>query len=500
MQEPLKSKVYFSSLAIIGGAILPLAFAPFGCYLVAEIALVLLLFTWFRASARLAFWYGWLFGVAFFSCGVYWIYISVYRYGHAPAILAILVVALLVAFLALYPALQGYLLNRIYSRHNWQKFLLAFPASLVVFEWIRGWFLSGFPWLFLGYGHIDSWGRGFASIFGVYGVSFLVAHTAGAIFYMFCERNNRRLLVILSLWLILLWSISAGFAKINWTKPSGEPVSVSLIQGNISQERKWDPEELWAILNSYAFLTARNFSSKIIVWPEAAIPIYPEEISLYLKSLAFTARENGTTILSGAPLVERDNHFYNGIIALGADSGKYYKRQLVPFGEYLPLKFILHWLHNFIIIPMSDFSRGAKKQPDLFAGGILIAPFICYEIAYPRLILDYLPRARLLLTVCDDSWFGESIAAYQHLEIARMRSLEAGRYQLLSTSTGVSAVINHRGEIIARAPSFQVAVLSAKIQNFTGSTPWVIFGQHLWLPLLLLCLWGTPRKIMLKHT
>lgn len=490
------SKTSMSVLAIFSGAVLPLAFAPFGYYLVAEVSLVLLLFVWLGASPGKAFWYGWLFGLAFFGCGIYWVYISVHHYGNAPVILAAAILALLVAFLALYPAIQGYLLNKFFPENNWPKFLLAFPASFVILEWFRGWVLSGFPWLFLGYGHVSSPLGGWAPIFGVYGVSFLIALTAGAIFYLLYLRKNKKLLISLISLVILLWVIGVSLTKINWTRQVGEPIQVSLIQGNISQEQKWKPEELWTILNSYSFLTAKNFSSKIIVWPEAAIPAYQDDAWVYLKLLSFMAKRHGTTILSGIPFHDdKTDRDYNGIIALGADNGKYYKRHLVPFGEYLPLKFALSWLHKFFTIPMSGFSRGSKKQPELLAQGIVLAPFICYEIAYPCLVLDYLPKAGMLLTVCDDSWFGKSIASAQHLEIARMRSLEVGRYQLLTANTGITAVIDAKGKILTRAPEFQQAVITEKVKNLSGRTPWVAFGKYLWLPLLLLgLLWAWIKR------
>ena len=496
MQKLLKidHKIYFSLLAIFAGAILPLAFAPFGYYLAAEISLLLLLIIWFKASPGWSFWYGWLFGVAFFSCGIYWVYNSIHHYGNAPAILAATILGLLVAVLALYPALQGYLLNRVYLQNDWRKYLLAFPLSLAILEWIRGWFLSGFPWLFLGYGHIDSPLRGWAKIFGVYGVSFAIAQTAGAIFCMFLYRKNKKVLIALILLIAMLWGIGAGITKINWSKQVGEPIEVSLIQSNIAQERKWKNEELLSIINSYAFLTAKNFNSKIIVWPEAAIPTFPENVWLYLKLLSFAARKNDTTILSGIPFYDKQNdQYYNGIMAFGASTGKYYKRHLVPFGEYMPFKFILNWVHKFLTIPMSDFSSGSKNQPDLYAGKILLAPFICYEVAYPDLVLDYLPKAGLLVTVSDDSWFGESIAAPQHLEVVRMRSLEVGRYHLFSTNTGISAIVDAEGKIIAKSPMFQQVVLNAKVVALSGSTPWVRYGQYVWLPLFLLGLWLARR-------
>ena len=495
-------KIYTSVLAIFSGAILPIAFAPFGFYLVAEISLILLLFIWAKATPRLAFWYGWLFGVGFFGCGVYWIYISICYYGHAPIVLSFVIVAILVAFMALYLALQGYILQRFFPRNTWHKFVLAFPASFTILEWIRGWLFSGFPWLFLGYGHVTSPLRGYATVFGVYGVTFAISATAGAIFYILYDRKNRRLCIALSMFVLSLWIIGAILTKINWVKQAGKAtlVPVTLIQGNVSQERKWDPKEVLPILDTYISLTKSSLNrnaenSKIIIWPEAAITTHPEDIAQYLTLLADTARKNHATILSGIPLYDKTNgSFYNGIIVLGAGSGRYYKRQLVPFGEYLPFRFILNWLHNFFVISMSDFTSGMRQQPDLIAEDIIFAPAICYEIAYPYLILDYLPRANMLVTVSDDSWFGESIAAAQHAQIAQIRSLEVGRYQLLCTNTGITAIIDHQGKIVARAETFQQVVLSTKVKSFTGSTPWVFCGRYLWLLLMFCNLWWARSR------
>ncbi|EKE01077.1 MAG: hypothetical protein ACD_21C00225G0005 [uncultured bacterium] len=494
----LKQKTLFSLLALFVGAVLPLAFAPFGFYLVTEGALVLLLLIWSREiSPGLAFWYGWLFGLAFFSCGVYWIYISIHHFGNAPVMLAVLILALLVAFMALFPAFQGYLLNRFYPQNDWRKFLLAFPASWVVLEWLRGWVLSGFPWLFLGYGHIDSLLRGWATVFGVYGVSFVIAQTSGAVVCMFFYRKNIKFIAVLALLIAMLWSGGFYLAKINWTKEADEPIQVSLIQGNIPITQKWGNEkELAKALNSYALLTAENFASKIIVWPEAAIPTYPENVQLYLKLLSMAAKLHNTTILSGIPFYDKEtDRYYNGILSVGANEGRYYKRHLVPFGEYLPLSFMLSWLHNYLLIPMSGFSSGAKNQRDLLIGDTVLAPFVCYEIAYAGLVLEYLPRAGLIVTVCEDGWFGRSIAAAQHLEIARMRSLEVGRYQLLSATTGITAIIDAGGNVVSQAPVFEQAVLTDKIQILSGATPWVKYGQYVWLFLLLMILlMGRWRK------
>jgi len=479
----LKQKTLFSLLALFAGAVLPLAFAPFGYYLTAEVSLVLLLLVWSSGiSPGQAFWYGWLFGLAFFSCGVYWIYISIHHFGNAPVVLALLILGLLIAFLALFPALQGYLLNRMFPQSDWRKLLLAFPASWVILEWVRGWILSGFPWLFLGYGHVNAPLGGWATVLGVYGVSFFVAQTAGAIACMFFYRNKPRVLAMVVVLVAALWSCGYFLAKVNWTKRVNEPLQVSLIQGNIPLQQKWDEKELSSILNLYAHLTSKNFASNVIVWPEAAIPTYPENVSVYLKLLSLTAKMHNATVLSGIPFYDKEtDRFYNGILSVGVNEGRYYKRHLVPFGEYLPLRFMLSWLCNYLTIPMSGFSSGVKNQPDMFIANTPIAPFVCYEIAYAELVLNHLPRAGLLVTVCDDSWFGESIAAAQHLEVAQMRSLEVGRYQLLCTNTGITAIIDDGGKITSRLPVFEQGVLTEEVQMLSGATPWVRYGQYIWL-------------------
>lgn len=481
--------IFGNFLALIAGAILPLAFAPFGYYPMAIISPAILLFLWLNASARLAFWRGFLYGIGFFGVGVSWVYISIHTYGNASVFLAVLITGSMILFLALYPALQGYLLNRIFPDNNWRKLLLAFPASWVIFEWIRSWFLSGFPWLLLGVAQINSCLKGYMPLVGTYGLSFITIFTAAAVVYILSNNKKHWQRLVILIIPVALWIGGCFLAKVHWTTPVGAKFRVSLLQGNIYQEKKWDPKQLAAILGVYSRLTNASWASSIIVWPEAAVPAFPMEVSLYLKLMSVAAQLHRTAIVYGVPLADRSTgQYYNGILTMGVAHGKYLKRHLVPFGEYLPFKPILSWLHNYFTIPMSGFSSGPKRQAPMIANGILIAPFICYEIAYANIVLSHLPRAQLLVTLCDDSWFGKSIAAAQHLEIARARSLETGRYQLFSTNTGISAIIGPQGEIVAQAPQFKEYVLSADIQAMEGATPWVALGHYFWLLTMLVFL------------
>lgn len=481
-------------IALIGGSILPLAFAPFGYYWIAIISLSILLLLWIYSTKKQAFLQGLAFGVGFFGFGVSWVYASIHTYGNANVLVAGLITGSMVLILSLYPALQGYFLNRVFPENNLQKILLAFPASWVVFEWIRSWFLSGFPWLILGTSQIDSPLKGFAPIIGASGVSFLVAFTAGLIVALVIRKKiwQRFLIIFIAL---CLWSSGYLLYKINWVHFSGKTFKVSLVQGNIPQEQKWDPKNLGKILGIYAKLTAPVLGNKIIVWPEGAIPVFPDEVSTFLKMMSNQARLHKTTILSGVPIIDKKNgRMFNGITAFGATKGTYLKRHLVPFGEYLPLKSVLSWLPNYLNIPMSGFSDGPKHQEPIIISGATIAPFVCYEIAFPYLVLSHFPRADLLVTVCDDSWFGKSIAAAQHVEIARVRSLETGRYQLLSTNTGITTIIDEKGKIIAIAPIFKESVLSSDIQIMRGKTPWVSFGHYFVLLIMLFLLWIAHKR------
>lgn len=480
-------------IAIVSGALLPCAFAPFGIYALAILAMVGLLIAFNSASQpRHALLYGWLFGAAFFGIGASWIYISIHYYGFMATPLALLVTALFVAVLALFPALQGYLLTKFFPQNGLKKSLLAFPATYLLFEWIRSYIFTGFPWLLLGYSQINSPLRSIAPLFGVYGTSFAVVFIAGClvgIWQMHKEkRPHARLLLILVV--VLLWGISAKLTYVDWTKPlasANATIKVALVQGDVPQEMKWQNEERDNILQKYRFLTQKHWNNDLIVWPEAALPTFTRYIPDFMEKIDKEAKRHNSTLIIGAALLHGSDKvgtpplFYNGAVSLGINHGEYSKRHLVPFGEYMPFKRWLSWLDRYVQIPMSDFSAGDKKQPTLIAGkNILIAPFICYEIAYPNLVLDYLPQAHLLLTISDDSWFDGSLAVAQHLEIARMRSLESGREQVVCNNRGITAIIDSHGKVVASAPQNEVYVLTGEVTARDGSTPWVKYGHYLW--------------------
>jgi apolipoprotein N-acyltransferase len=353
--------------------------------------------------------------------------------------------------------------------------LLAFPTLWVLGEWFRAWALTGFPWLFLGYTQMVTPLKGLAPLVSVYGVSWVLVFVSSLLLIFILSKRVSMLLSIF-IFAALLWSICSVLTDIQWTKPNGAPIKVSLIQGDIPQEMKWQEEQAFASFNLYKKLTEQHLDSQLIVWPEAAITFTNFQAQDYIKELNSILKPHKITLISGIPFVDQQQRFYNAMIAIGNGQGTYFKRHLVPFGEFMPFRSILVWLKNYLEIPMSDFSRGPKNQTLIIANGIPVGSSICYEIAYPNEVLVNLPQSQLLVTVSDDSWFGDSFAPAQHVQMAQMRALETGRYLLMSTNNAVTAIINAQGKVESFAPPFQEYVLTGLVQPMVGSTPLVRIG------------------------
>jgi apolipoprotein N-acyltransferase len=472
--------------AFVAGLALPLAFSPFDLFPLAILCPALLFFVWQAASPGRAAFRGFLFGLGMFGVGVSWVYVSLHHYGNMPAPLAGLAVFLFVAGLSIYPALVGWLQARFFPNPGAWHLILAIPALWVLSEWIRGWFLTGFPWLNLGYSQMATPLAGYAVWLGVYGVSFLCAVSAGllAAGLQAPEKSFKRFLPTF----ILIWLTGWIAGQVEWTRPVDHPLRVALIQGNISLDNKWQPGSRRVIMDRYWSLSEQAPPSDLIVWPESAIPAYLDEIdSGYLDKLRRLSQKTKVDFLIG--VMERDSDtrdYYNAVISLGPQPGIYRKQHLVPFGEYPPLDPLFRWLMRNLQIPMSEFSAGAPAQPLLTAAGQPIGLSVCYEDAFGEEVIRALPQASLLVNVSEDAWFGDSLASRQRLQMARMRALETGRPMLRAANTGPSAVIGHRGEVLAISTQFQVQVLTAMVQPRQGATPYVIYGN--WPVVVLLAL------------
>lgn len=490
-QSPLLADL----VALVAGTLLPLAFAPCNIYVLAFISPLIWLISLQNSSIARTTWRGWLFGFGFFIVGVSWVYISIYVYGNSSLGVAALLTLLFVAALALLFAFQALCFRYFFGKKHWLACTVGFACTWVLAEILRSWIFTGFPWLLLGNSQLSTWLRGYAPVISVYGVSFLVACISGLL--LNALRNIKHLLYS-SITIVILFIVGFILAQIHWTQPSSQPLSVSLIQGNIARAIKWDRQFLSLSLQRYDKLTQQSWDSRLVVFPEGAIPIVFSAQQDFFAQLDHQAKQHHSTVVSGTIVVDAKTHrAYNAIIALGNGRGTYLKRRLVPFGEYVPWQHLLRGLIGFFNLPMSNLSHGPKQQPLLHIGKIPLASFLCYEIAYLNLMLPSLPKAQLLMTLSDDSWFGHSWAAAQHLQIAQMRSLEAGRAQVVASNSGLTAIINEQGNIVKQAPRDKIFILHGSVQPMQGATPLVYFGwlvEFIGLIILTIICWLMLRQ------
>lgn len=464
-------------------------FAPFSLFPFTVFSLAGLFWQWEHAGEkRTAAWLGFFFGFGLFSAGIGWLYVAQHDYGDMPFLLALITTALFAASLALFPALIGYAQAKLQAP-SWVRLLLVMPVFWVLLEWIRGLLFTGFPWLTLAYSQVAASPlTGYAPIFGVYGVSLAVTVSAGLLALLWKMRWNVTGKVALGA-LLLLWGGGAVLRVVDWTQPEGEPFKVALLQGNIPQDLKFNEGKLADTLGNYLRLVLQS-DARLIVLPETALPLFwhelPEE---YRNVLLKHARQTGGDILVGAFETERDLH-YNSVFTLGtADSQGYRKNHLVPFGEFIPLRPVLGWIVNEVLnIPMSDLARGGARQPVLRIAGQRVAVQICYEDVFGEEVIRYLPEASVLVNVSNDAWYGKSHAAMQHNQIAQMRALETGRMMLRATNTGVTAIIRRDGSIQQMLPQHVEGMLTGQVQGYTGSTPYVRWGNAAVLTLLAIML------------
>ncbi len=480
-------KRHSGSAAFLGGTLAVAGFAPFHGFPLPLLSLALLFGLWLEQSPRRAARDGCLFGLGFMGFGVFWLRISIDQFGNVGTALAIAATLLFVLVVALYFGLTGWLAAR--SVHGVAaRLLLLFPAVWVLVEWLRGWFLSGFPWLTLGYSQLDTPLAGYAPLLGVFGVSWATALSAGLLVLLVRGMGRRPWWLGL---LALIWMLGALLQQVKWTQARSEPMRVSLIQPNIPQARKWAAEMRLPTLDLYARLTREQAHSDLVVWPETAVPDFLHRVDReLLRPLALERAKLGQVLFSGIPVLDRDTgRYYNAGVVLGADPEQaYYKRHLVPFGEYLPFKAWLGPLLDFLEIPMSDFAPGAAERPLVQVAGLPAGISICYEDAFGAEVVQALPQAAYLINLSNDAWFGDSLAPHQHLQMARMRTLETGRPMLRATNTGISALIGPNGGIISASPLLEAVVLRGEIQPMQGSTPFVRWGNTGVLCLLSLCI------------
>lgn len=472
------------------GALATLGFAPFDYYGLTLLALVGLLALWWDASWRRAAWRGWLFGLGHFGTGIYWVLISTHEFGGAPLAAAIFLLLLLTAVLALFPALVGLLAGvmRGLPRPLWA--LVFVPAGWLFAELARATIGTGFPWLSMGYALTTAPVPDLPPLVGVYGLGALLVAAAGALLLLFRGSLTARAVsvaLIAAAPVVLWWLPPAA----SWTRPAGESLPMAILQGDVAQDRKWHPEALGPTKDKYRRLS-ESVEARLVIWPEAAIASLLAREREYMQAIDERAGELGRTELVGILDYDRNKDaFYNAMFALGIDDGRYYKRHLVPFGEYFPVPDFLRPLLDGVNMRFSSFAHGPENQDLIKVEGVPLSLSICFEVVFPREIRKALPEAGILVNVTNDAWFADSTAPHQHLQIARMRAMETGRPLLRAANTGISAVIAADGRIHKRTPQFEVATLEATVQPRAGVTPYVLYSNGpLWALSIALCVLG----------
>jgi len=470
-------------LAALAGAACTFGFAPYYAWPIPLLALCVPFLAWSRAATpRRAFVSGYVFGLGFFLAGVSWIYVALHVYGDMPAILAAVAVLLFCAFLALFPAAAGWITARFTVNSGWR--LVLAPAAYTLFEMLRGWIFTGFPWLNIGTSQVPSSPlTGFAPLAGVYGITLVGTFLASFACVALRRESKVRTRSAMVVAIALVFGIGAALQSREWSEPAGPSVTIALLQGNIPEELKWRDETRIRTLDEYRDMVAAA-NAKIVVLPETALPeLYDRLPDAYLDSLRALASKDGKQIVAGVLERERSGNeylYYNSVVTIGGgDPAVYRKRHLVPFGEFKPQGF--GWVFTLLKIPMGDLESGGKEQGALVVDGTSFGVAICYEDLFGRELIDSLPAAQVLLNVSNDAWYGRSLAADQHLQASQARAAETERWMVRATNTGVTAAIDPRGTVVSQLPQFERGRLVASIEPRKGMTPYAHWGD--WMAL-----------------
>ncbi len=489
-------------VALIAGAAMPLAFSPYGWWPLVFISLFAFIHAISGVSIKRATMRGYLFGLGYFGVGVSWVYVSIRLFGNATTPLAVGITLLFILILSVYTALAAWLIRKLVSEKTYLSYLLVVPLVWVVVEWVRGWLFTGFGWLQLGYAFVGTPLDDYASWIGVLGISFLAALTAASLFIVFLKAVSISQRILAIVLIVLVWGLPPLIDIPTFTQTHGEAQRVALMQANIPQQIKWRKNQRQPTLDWYRENTEQHWNKDIIIWPETAIPAFESDVTSYFETMHAAAQLSDTTLMTGMPVRDADGkRYYNGLVALGNanrdEESTYLKQHLVPFGEYLPFKFLLDPVLGFLEIPMSNFSAGEQAQPLVNTGDYKAGVFICYEIAFGSDVIASLPEADYLVNISNDAWFGGSLAPFQHLQITQMRALETGRYILRATNTGISAIIRPDGSLDDVLLEGERGVLEGSIRPIRGETVYATIGDY---PLIafflcsLIFLWSRRRN------
>ncbi len=495
-------------LASILGAIFPLGLAPLGwwpCLIVSVLGFMMLLD---RVCTKKTLWIGFFYGIGFYGVGVSWVHVSIHLFGHATLALSVFLTSLFVVFLSCFKSLLAWTLAKVYQKKGRQWFLLAFPIIWVGFEGIISIFFTGFPWLYISYGWIDTWLAGWAVLSGAYGLSLVVMMILVMIYLVLFEVGKReKIITTICIGFLVVCGGVLKNSAYDGIKHS-RILDLVLVQPNIDQNEKWSLQKRVDILNRYDNLIKKNWQSDLIILPESAIPASRNRVKPWFDRWQQQSKNTKTHLLTGIVTFEKKDEYYSSLISLGESQQRYDKYHLVPFGEFVPLEAWLRGLIDFFDLPMSSFSQGNQYQQSLVLNELVIIPAICYEIAYQSHVLSiakdgYHRGFPILVTISNDAWFGRSWGPHQHLEIARMRALETGLPLLRSTNTGITAVMNYQGQIISQIKAFEENTLNYKGELTAKPTLFLTWGPFVTISLVIILgyglLWFCCRQFHLNQ-
>ena len=477
-------------IAVLAGVLMVASFAPMEWWFIAPVSIACLFYFWRYSTPLQSALTGFCFGFGMFISGVSWVYVSLKVYGGMPTFMGVLAVIIFAGILSCYIAIAGYMQARLVSGKNMR--LIIMPFAWVVFEWIKGVLFTGFPWLDIGYTQVSHVLSEYAAIGGIYLVSFVLA-LCSALFVMVVTDSAVRLKAVSAVLLIIVLAGLSSYIK--WSKPYGKPLNISVVQANIPIKKKWRADFLPVLLRRYGDLSTRHVAD-LTVWPEAALPFNFQQLGpqIWIELLS-----NNGALLTGIVDQPTNETVYNAAVLYCKDETlkKYRKKHLVPFGEYLPLKFMLGWVLNYLHIPMSDFSSWKGEQPLNCGSDLNVALSICYEDAFAIEVRDGLGDAGVLINISEDAWFGDSLAPHQRLQMARMRAIELARPMVRSANTGPSGFIDEEGRIIEITDQFKAQAIMQAVQPMQGQTLYARFGNWIiWLSIVVLILAGIWQR---KH-
>ncbi|KGP63475.1 acyltransferase [Legionella norrlandica] len=482
IDSPARSE-YFRVIAVFfAGLLVPLGFAPFHLPGIAILSLAFLFSELLQCTDKRGFLLGFVYGLGYFGTGVSWVIISIHDYGQLDYFLSGLVTLLFIIYLSLFPALVSFFFKLLSSKCNTFLTMLLFSTLWCFGEFFRSKLFTGFPWLLIGTTQIDTPLKYIAPIIGIYGLSLICSFLATLLILAIRDNTIKRFYYVSTF--VLIFILPSLGKNIHWTETKKDPISIGAIQPNLSMRDKWDETLFWNLLKYYEKATNKLLGKNLIVLPESAIPLPESYVEDYLLKLHKKALRAKSSLLVGIlqPTNNEETNFYNSIIGLGEATGSYVKRQLVPFGEYIPKPFVA--INRWLNLPEPNVIPGKATQALINVNSHPIASLICYEIAYPHILRLQMPMAQWIVSVSDNGWFGHSLASYQQLQMAQILSLMTGRYQIVVNNDGLSSVINDQGSIVEGLPAFDSGILQTNIFPAQGSTPWIIWSDY---PVIIFC-------------